>query len=89
MFQVVARLQFAKNYETAQGQELIEPRKSHMDEIIRNLQTKVAMAFNNSVELVRWLSLSGRDQIKPEEFWFGVQFFSNKISFTDAMLLFN
>ena len=47
------------------------------------------MAFNNSVELVRWLSLSGRDKIKPEEFWFGIQFFSNKVSFTDAMLLFN
>jgi hypothetical protein len=43
-----------------------------MDRFIRNLQIKIGLAFNNSVELVRWLSLSGRDCVKPEEFYFGV-----------------
>ena len=84
----MARLQFKRDYDSAQGSEMVEPRKSQMDAIIKNLQSKVGLAFNNSVELVRWLSLTGRDQVKPEEFWFGVRFFSLKLSFANAMLLF-
>jgi len=38
--------------------------------------------------LIRWLSLTGRETVKPEEFYFGVQFFSASATFVDSMLLF-
>jgi len=43
-----------------------------MDRFITSIQKKVQLAFNNSEEFVRWLSLSGRDCVKPEEFYFGI-----------------
>lgn len=54
-----------------------------------SLQKKVQLAFRDSIELVRWLSLSGREQVKPEEFWFGVQFFTTQATFVESMVLFN
>lgn len=69
--------------------ELIEPKKSQMDRFILSIQKKVMLAFGDSIELVRWLSLSGRESVKPEEFWFGIQFFSTTATFVDSMVLFN
>ena len=87
LFQIIAKLQYKQHMETLNDDET-EPPKSHMDRFITSLQKKVSLAFNNTIELVRWLSLSGRDTVKPEEFYFGVQFFSSSASFVDSMLLF-
>lgn len=86
MFQIIAKLQYKQLFESIVDE--VEPPKSHMDRFIISLQKKVSLAFNNTVEFVRWLSLSGRDTVKPEEFYFGVQFFSSSASFVDTMLLF-
>lgn len=56
--------------------EQVEPKKSHMDRFINSLQKKAQLAFNSSVELVRWMSLTGRESVKPEEFYFAISFFS-------------
>jgi hypothetical protein len=48
-----------------------------MDKFISSLQKKVQLAFSCSQELVRWMSLTGRETIKPEEFLFAVNFFSS------------
>lgn len=52
--------------------EMVEPKKSYLDGFIIALQKKIQLAFSSSVELVRWVSLTGREVVKPEEFWFAV-----------------
>lgn len=84
--QVVAQMQFKKDLEN--NKETVEPRKSRIDQVFKTLHVKVGLAFSTAAEFVSWLSLSGRNLVKPEEFWFGIQFFSRNITFAEAMLLF-
>jgi len=43
-----------------------------MDRFISSMQKKIKLAFSNSVELVRWMNLTGRETVKPEEFYFAI-----------------
>jgi hypothetical protein len=88
LFQIVAKISF-KTQTEAIPQDAIEPKKSHLDRVFANLQSKLQIAFSDAQECLRFIDLNNNESVRIEEFSFGVQFFIASASVTDIILLFN
>lgn len=54
---------------------MLEPKQSHSDKFVKNLQQKLQIAFNATFDLLRFLDLDSKENVTVEEFMFGVNFF--------------
>jgi hypothetical protein len=62
------------------GENLIEPPISQVDKILASLQAKIRLAFKDEDDLLRWMNLSETNMVRPEEFWFGIQYFFAEVT---------
>jgi hypothetical protein len=47
---------------------------------LASLSAKIRLAFKDEDDLLRWINLSETNMVRPEEFWFGVQYFYAEIT---------
>jgi hypothetical protein len=70
LFYVICNIAFKSQVESQK--EHLEPKQSAMDRFTSNLQSKLAIAFSSSSDLLRFLDLNESENLKIEEFAFGV-----------------
>lgn len=59
-----------------------------MQNFAQNLSAKLKLAFKDEYDFMGWLDLSGRQMIRPDEFWFGISYFCAGVSVVLTSVLF-
>lgn len=86
LFQVIVKLKFKKQLER---ENLIEPPQSTVERMTSALQAKIRLAFRDENDLLQWMNLAENNMVRPDEFWFGFQYFCANITAVESLALFS
>lgn len=97
IFDILAKVTYKTQKESMRQKESLTPGKDKFmalgDEqyarFVTNLQKKVSLSFNNSASnAIAFFDLSGHEQLRIDEFLFGVEFFVSGNRLKDCLMLF-